>query len=101
MAGGNGAAIDVGLVGIESELVDAVDRLACESLVDLDKVDVVERDARLFEQLGYCDRGTDPHHIGVDPSHRPVADKCDRLETHRFGRVGAHDHNCAGAVVDL
>jgi hypothetical protein len=42
VAGGDGAAVDVGRVGIEAELVDAVDRLAGESFVDLDEVDVVE-----------------------------------------------------------
>jgi hypothetical protein len=52
VSGGDGAAVDVGLLGVEPELVDAVDRLAGEGLVDLDEVDLVERQAGLLQELG-------------------------------------------------
>ena len=66
MAEGDGAAVDVELVVGDAELLLDVDRLAAEGLVDLEDVDVVDREVVLGEQLLDRRERADAHDRRVD-----------------------------------
>src|SRR5438270_8582907 len=51
MADGNRAAVDIVLLGIDSELVTGIQALAGESLVEFPKIDIVDLQSVTFEQL--------------------------------------------------
>ena len=75
------AAVDVDLLGIQAELVDARDRLAGERLVELDEVEVVDAEPGPRERLAGGRHGPEAHDRRVDagdggrhdPRHRPEA----------------------------
>jgi len=64
----DGAAIDVDALGIDAERLDDGERLRGEGLVELDHVDLVEREARDFEGLGNSVHGPMPISSGSHPA---------------------------------
>lgn len=55
---------DVHLLGVDLQLVQAVHRHGGERLVELDQVDVVDREVELVQELGDGDGGADSHDPG-------------------------------------
>src|ERR1700761_8079694 len=60
----NRATIDVELVGINAELVAAIDHLDREGLIELPEIDVVDLQAVALEQPGHGDHRANTHLVG-------------------------------------
>ena len=101
MAERDGAAVRVDLrhVGTGGALPAEHDRR--ERLVDLDQVDVVDREPVAFEQvLGGGDRaGEHEHRVAAHEAR--VDDAGPRLQPERVGLLRGHEQQRAGAVADL
>src|SRR3712207_5097967 len=67
VAEGDGAAVDVRLLEVESHLSDHRERLRRESLVELDEIYLVEREAGQLQDLRDGDRGAYPHDLRPHP----------------------------------
>ncbi len=98
MAERDGAAVDVELLVGDAELALAVDRLAREGLVDLEEVDVVDREAGLREQLLHRRERADAHDRRVDARRCEGAEVAERLEPERLGLLAAHHERRRRAV---
>ena len=70
MADGDGAAVDIDLLGVEAQLAHARDRLAGERLVELDQVEVVDRQTRAIQRLARGGDRSKTHGRRIDPGHR-------------------------------
>jgi hypothetical protein len=75
VAEGDGAAVDVGLLAVEAELLLDREVLRGEGLVDLDEVHLVERElgARGGQRLDRRD-GADAHDLRLDAGDAPLHD---------------------------
>src|SRR5205085_222418 len=73
MAERNRAAIDVHLLSIEPELLLDGEVLRGKCFVDLEEIDVVERESVLLEQLADGRRRPHAHDARVDADGRPAA----------------------------
>src|SRR5262245_4745396 len=66
MAQRDGAAVDVDAGQVELEIFLAREDLGGERFVDLDEIDVAERQARLLQQGAHGGNGADSHDGGID-----------------------------------
>src|SRR5947208_3566330 len=100
VADGDGAAVDVDLVGIPAEpLVDGAG-LRREGLVGLDQVEVLDGPAGLLQRLlGGGDRPR-AHDRGVDAGVRPRDDAGERGDAPLLRLLQRHEHDRRRAVVD-
>ena len=74
MAQGNRAAVDVDPLGRQRTLADNAKRLARESFVEFNEVDVFDLEAGLLERFGNGLNRPDPHDLRRHTRHR-VGDK--------------------------
>src|SRR6187455_3122458 len=94
----DGAAVDVCLLTIETEIFFHGEILRRERLVDFEQIDVLLRKPGFFEQAldGGC--GTDAHLGRVDTHHVPRHDLGHGLQAVAPGRFGAGQHETRRAV---
>src|SRR5439155_14427549 len=93
------AAVHVDLVGIEAEFADAGDRLRGERFVDLDEVEVVDRQTGALQRLRNRFDRAGSRVRGLDARARPAADDRARLQPELPRAFGArHDDRGAGVV---
>ena len=100
VADGDRAAADVDLRFVEFEHPDAGQRLGGEGFVELDQVDVGERQAGALEGLLRGRHGAGAHHGRVDAGDGRGANFHERLEAERLGALFAHHQQRGGAVVE-
>ena len=100
MAERDRAAVDVHLLGVEAELADHGEALRRERLVQLDEVDLVERDAAALEQLAHGRDRADAHHARVDAGDRAADERAERLDAELARLLLRRDHERRRAVVD-
>src|SRR5207244_7541080 len=79
MADRDGAAVDVGLLAVETQLLFDGEVLRGERLVHLDQVHLLELHPRLLQRLPRRGRGTDPHVLGLDAGYRPRHEPAEAL----------------------
>jgi hypothetical protein len=85
MAERDRATVHVDLRRVETQLVDADERLRGEGLVELDEVEVVDRDAGSLEGLPARWDRSDPHDGRIDAGHRRREDASHRPKRERLG----------------
>ena len=100
MAERDRAAVDVDLVAIEAQLLLAREVLRREGLVDLDQVEIVERQLRALERLADRRRRAHAHQRRLDADRRPRHDAAERLRAARLRGILAGDHQRRRAVDD-
>ena len=100
MAEGDGTAVDVQLVVVDTHLVGAGQHLGGERLVDLDEVDVPDGQARPVQ--GLTDRldGTQTHDLRIQSRHPGGYDPGQRGHAQFSGPGVAHHHHRGGPVVE-
>jgi len=91
--------VDLGVV--ETELLYTVHRHAGKGLVQLVKVDVVDGEIELFEELGHNDGRTDTHDPRGQSGYGGTAELCEDRLTKLLGGGTLHQQNCRCAVGDL
>ena len=94
------AAVDVHALLVDPEVAHHRERLRGERLVQLDEVDVLDRDPRAVEQLADGRDRPDAHHGGIDARDGRADEGPERLDAEIPGALLAGDHECGGAVVD-
>jgi hypothetical protein len=92
------ATVDVHLVEIYAELLRHRERLSGEGLVELEHVDVIERDAGAFQRLPRRRDGSDAHDLGRAAGHRGCADAGQRLQAMRLGVFLGDDEDRGGPI---
>src|SRR5262245_38734933 len=100
MPDGDGAAVDVDLVGVPAEVLVDGAGLRRERLVGLDQVEIADAPAGLLERRA---RGRDrpgAHDRGIDAGMRPGHDARERRLAALGGFARRHQHHRGGAVVD-
>ncbi len=94
------APVDVHALLTEPELADHDQALRCKRLVQLDEVEIRNRDTGALEEL--ADRGdrADAHDLGIDACNRRADERSERLGGQLACLVLARDDEGGGAVVD-
>src|SRR4051794_35592402 len=87
VAEGDRAAVDVEPLFVDPELTGAGEDLGGERLVDLDQVDVVEREAGVGERVGYRLQRPDAHDRRVDAGDAGGDDAGQRLGAEFLGAL--------------
>ena len=100
MAQRDPAAVDVQPVSVELQLALAGDHLRGERLVDLDQVDIGEREPGRLEHLLRGRDRPDAHDLGRHARPRHPDDAGQRLASLGAGPRLAHQHHCRRAVGD-
>ena len=100
MAERDRAAVDVDLVAIEPELLLDREILAGERLVDLDQIDVVERQAGARQRLARRRRRTHAHQRRLDADRGPVDETAERLQAVAIDRLARRQNQRRAAVDD-
>jgi len=105
MAKSDSAAVyvdDVHLV-LKTELLDAAERLGCESFVELPQTDVVLGETHggkeLVKQVVDCCYGAKTHYSGIYAACTACYDLSERLESESFCLLCCHDYQCGCTVV--
>lgn len=101
MAEGDGAALGVKLFLGHAQLLHAVGSLAGEGLVDLENVDIVNRQAAVLQGGGDGVSGSDAHDLWGDTSDRKADDTAVDAATQSIGHISARQKDARGAVGDL
>src|SRR5438034_65805 len=100
MPDGDRAAVHVGLVAVQSELLLYGEILRRERFVHLDEIHLLEFHPGLLERLARRRRGSDAHVARLDAGHRPRHQPAKGLQAVRLGVVGARDHGGGRSVHD-
>ena len=100
VAQGYGAAVHIGALAVEAELPLDGQVLRGERLVDLDQIQVVERQARGGKRPAGGGHRPDPHHARVHSCDAPREQPADRPEPALAGVLLAGHDQCGGAVTD-
>ena len=101
MAERDRAAIDVEPLGVGAGGFEPRRRYRGKGLVDLEQVDVIDRQAGLLQRaFGRVQRRVQHDH-GIAAHHGHVVDPRHRLDTERFQALFVDDHHAGGAVADL
>src|SRR5437762_3118869 len=79
MAEADGAAVHVHLLAIEAQLLLDRQVLACERLVDLEEIELVELHAHALERLADRRRRTEAHDVGIHADRGVGAHESERL----------------------
>src|SRR3954453_18267207 len=101
MAHRDRAAVDIDLVGVDAELVPAIQHLHRESFVQLPQADVVDGQAITLEQARHGEYRADAHLVRLAPGGDEAAEDAERVQPALRGFLVAHDHARAGAVRKL
>ena len=101
MADRDRAAVDVELVGIDAELVAAIDHLHRIGLVELPEIDVVDLEAVPLQEPRDRGNRADAHLVRLDAGGDEAAKYAERLQALPRGDLVAHDHAGRGAVGEL
>ena len=91
MPQGNRAAIDVELRRIDRKLGEAREDLRCKRLVDLDEVDLIERQSGEPQRLVNGRHGTAAEELGLNPGCRVCDQAAERRGADRLRTLAAHD----------
>ena len=83
MADRDRAAVHVHLRLVDPELAHDRERLRGERLVQLDEVEVADREPGAVEQLAHRGHRPDPHHARVDTGDRRGDERAERLDPER------------------
>ena len=93
-------AVHVHLRRIDAQLADAGQRLARESLVQLDQVEVADRESGPKQGLAGGRNRTQPHHRGIHSGDGRGHDAGQRFQTQLSRPLGLYDQRRRGPVVD-
>src|SRR5882672_7657382 len=88
MAKRDAAAVDVDLLGVEREVADAGDRLRRERFVELDEIDLIDRETCALERFLRRRNWPEAHAARIDTSHRGRNDARERLFGARADQEG-------------
>ena len=100
MAEGDGAAVDVDLVGVPAEVLVHREGLGREGLVGLDQVEVVDRPAGLLQSRTAGRDRAGAHDRRIDAAGRPGDDPGQRRDPAAGRGLRRHQDHGGGAVVD-
>src|SRR5438477_5599721 len=100
MAERDRAAVHVGLLAVETEVLLHCQVLRSERFVDLDEIHVLHLEAGTLERLARRRSRTDPHDVRVDAADAARDDPRDRTEPGVLRGIGRSDDHRRGAVVD-
>jgi len=92
---------NVQLLMVYFQCLEAVDRHRCESLVDLNKIDVIEGDVELGEELGNSNRRADAHDAWWQTSNCGTDELREDGLAKLLGGGAFHQENCGTAVGEL
>src|SRR4051812_31252216 len=95
------AAVDVDLVGVDAELVAAIQHLHREGFVQLPQADVVDGEAMTLEQARHREHRADAHLVRLAAGGDEAAEDAERVQPPLRRFLVAHDHARAGAVREL
>src|SRR5580704_19123005 len=98
MAERDGAAIDVDARRVKTSEFDYAERLRGEGFVQLDDVNLIERETGNFQRLGNCIDGADTHFLRRAAGGGESEKSRERFCIERAGAFGAHDHRSSGAI---
>src|SRR4051794_24711134 len=101
MAHRDRAAVDIDLVGVDAELVAAIQHLHRESFVQLPQADVVDGQAMTLEQARHGEYRADAHLVRLAAGGDEAAEDAERVQPALCRFLVAHDHARAGAVRKL
>ena len=93
MADGDRPARDIVFLGVDAELVTAIEHLRGKGLVQLPDIDLVNRQAVLAEKFGNGEDRADPHLFGIAAGHGDAAKASQRLEPAARCLRRLHDHH--------
>src|SRR5205085_10486625 len=94
------AAVDVHLLRVEAELADHGEALRSERLVQLDEIDLIERDAGALQQLAHGRDRADAHQAWVDAGDGATDEGTERFDAELTRLLLRRDHERRRAVVD-
>ena len=101
MAECDGTAVDVQAIGVDGEFGQARQHLRRERFVELDEIDLIQRQAGPLEHLPDGGHGPDSEEFRRD-TRRGVGDEaCEWLESVRLRVLSGRDDNGSGAVARL
>jgi hypothetical protein len=100
MAQGNRAAVDVGLGRIEVQCLHDGKGLHSKSLVDLDNVNVVQRELGLGERLFDGRNGADAHDAGIHTDNTVADDTSKRSQVVALDSGFTGNHHGSGAIAN-
>ena len=95
------AAVDVVDLGVDTQLVAAIQGLAGEGLVQLPQTDVLYAQAVLPEQFGHGIHRANTHLLGCATRNRHAAVDAHSLQAALLRQTGFHDHTGTGPVGQL
>ena len=101
MADRDRAAIDVQLVGVDAELVAAIDHLDRISLVELPEIDVVDLQIVPLQKPRNRGDRADAHFVRLDAGGDEATEDAKRLQALLCRDLVAHDHASRRAVGEL
>src|SRR5579871_5307590 len=101
MADGDRAAIDIELLGIDPELVAAIDHLHRKGLVQLPQIDVTDIESVAFEQARHREDRADAHLVRLAAGAHETLEDAERLEAALLGEPLVHEDRDRGAVREL
>lgn len=97
----NGTTMNINLVEWNTELLYWVDSLWCESLVDLEEVDIVERQSGLLENLGDRECRADTHDARGNTDDRSSNVFADDGEAKALSHGASGEKDSSSTVRDL
>src|SRR5262245_23806503 len=100
MAERDRSAVDVHALAVELERLFDREILSRERLVDLEKIDLLQRDPRPREKPLDGGRRTDPHDARLDADHLPGGDASERGPAGLLRHIGRSDDDRRAAVDD-
>src|SRR5581483_768894 len=100
MAESDRAAVDIDLLGVETQLADHDEALGGERLVQLDEVHVLKRDAASLDELANGRDRPDAHHAWIDPGDSTAYERAEWLHAQLTRLLLGGDDESRRAVVD-
>src|SRR5208283_1727927 len=101
MADGYAASVHVVAIGIDAEMIAAIERLDRESFIELPEPDVADFQSVAGEEFRDREDRTDPHFLRRATRHRNASIDAERLETAPFRKLRLHQDARRSAVGKL
>ena len=98
MSQSDGAAVDIDLVHVETQLLYAGQGLGSECFVQLDQIDVVQSHVVLRQQFADCTHRADAHDQRITAFHLKITDGCPDLFAFTDRAFFFHHDHGAGTV---